>query len=570
MKVMINSFGEQIKMKKSELLKMMDDKLLESLFGFCYVRTNDSYEAQELCSDIVFALVKTARTDGEIDKPLPFIWRVARNVYANYSDSRKRRGELFYEGDAEELLLLLPAQEDAADDSDELMKIVFARIAFLTRAYREVMILFYIEGKSTAQIAGLTGASETAVRQRLFSARKKLRSEVTEMLDETGKNQKPVVLDKINLSIWGNGDPKAGDPRNVCTRQFSKHIVWLCRKKPMSAVGIAEELHVPTVYVEEELEILQKGENGQYGLLRRMENGLYAINFVLFDRETMEEAAAIYQEYLPDVTAKIADFVKSHKEEYLTYPYLNKKTDLNLVLWQQTEHMIGEFRFAVQEILSKKYFKNVEQSKRPFTVYGYDAAKGYYESGSMNGAYGQNICGYSEVYCCNIGNRWIRQHFDCGLNVALDSQIQLALRAVEGLDISTLSEAEKEHAAKAVECGYLYREGERLYTKILVCKLKESVKCHYNSIFYDAANQFYAASGPESCCDEKTEEIAGKIADLIHKHVPEHLLGDYEAAAWLADLQVPDQLLGSLIEQGLLVPPKDGVGAEGCWIFVKK
>ncbi len=550
-------------MKKSELLKMMDDKLLESLFGFCYARTNDSYEAQDLCSDIVFALVKAARTEGEIDKPFPFIWQVARNVYANYAENRRRHDDLFYEGDAEELFSLFPAKEDGADDESELIKAVFARIAFLTRAYRKVMILFYLEGKSTASIAYLTGASETAVRQRLFSARKKLKSEVTEMMKETVKNQKPVILDEINLCIWGNGNPNGGDPRKVCTRQFSKQIVWLCQKKPMSAVGIAEELHVPTVYVEDELEILSKGEDGRYGLLRRMENGLYAINFVLFDRKTMEEVADIYREYLPGIGKTIADYFEAHKEEYLASPYLNRKADLNLVLWQQTEAVCNELRILVQTILSEKYFGHIEESKRPFTVYGYDASEGYFEGSSVNGAYGKNICGYSEVYCCNIANRWIRGRFDCGLNVAQDSQIQLALRAVDGLDISSLSEAEKEHAAKAVENGYLYREGEKLYTRILVCKLKDGVDSYRRSVFYDATNRLF-----EGGFDKEASKVAERIADLLHKNIPQHLLGDYREAAFLVSLQMPDQLLGSLVEQGVLAPPKDGVGAEGCWIFV--
>ena len=81
---------------------------------------------------------------------------------------------------------------------------------------------------------------------------------------------RPVALDKMDYVIWGTGDPFWGDPRNVCTRMFSNHIVWLCRKKPMSASEIAEELNVPTVYVEEELQILRKGENEKYGFLRRL------------------------------------------------------------------------------------------------------------------------------------------------------------------------------------------------------------------------------------------------------------------------------------------------------------
>ena len=61
-------------MKKQELLKIIDGNLLEKLSGFCYARTNDSYEAQDLCSDIIFALAKSAYTEGEIENLYPFVW----------------------------------------------------------------------------------------------------------------------------------------------------------------------------------------------------------------------------------------------------------------------------------------------------------------------------------------------------------------------------------------------------------------------------------------------------------------------------------------------------------------
>lgn len=67
------------------MLKYFDDDLLDKLFGFCYARTKDSYEAEELCSDIRYELVKAANTVGKIADAYPFIWRVARNVYADIS-----------------------------------------------------------------------------------------------------------------------------------------------------------------------------------------------------------------------------------------------------------------------------------------------------------------------------------------------------------------------------------------------------------------------------------------------------------------------------------------------------
>ena len=97
------------------------------------------------------------------------------------------------------------------------------------------MIMFYLHRLSTSEIAKHLNISEGAVRQRLYSARKKLKSEVEEM---TQISNKPVSLDKIDYVIWGTGNPGWGDPRKVCKRMLSKHVIWMCLKKPMSASEI--------------------------------------------------------------------------------------------------------------------------------------------------------------------------------------------------------------------------------------------------------------------------------------------------------------------------------------------
>lgn len=541
-------------MKKRDLLNFLDDDLLDRLYGFCYARTNDSYEAEELCSDIVYALVKAAHSEGEIESVYPFLWRVARNVYADFSDKRRKYAETVYEGDSEKILLEAAREEDS-DDTAELLTSVYRRMAFLTKAYREVMILFYLDGLSTAQIAERQGTSEGAVRQRLFSARQKMKGEVKEMAETY---HKPVALDQVDFVIWGDGDPGWGDPRNTCKRLFSRHIVWLCHKKPMRASEIAEELNVPTVYVEEELEILCKGENGKYGLLRCLENGKYAINFILLDKEAFEKANAIYTERLPKICEVISDYIETHKAEYLAFPYLNRKADMNLILWQQVYRMADAFEYCVQIELEKKHFADIARTDRPFSVYGY-VNNGRTYSGGWDGVDAQNVCGFSKVHLANIYGTRIKKHFACGLNVSTEPQIQLALRAIEGLDISSLSETEKEHAAKALEQGYLYRDGNMLYTKILVSALSDS-----NRLFdiSEALQRGYF--------DADAEAVAEKAAAFIRKSVPDYLLGEWGLANALASLPVRDAVMECLIEKGVLIPPEDGIGAEGCWMCVEK
>ena len=122
-----------------------------------------------------------------------------------------------------------------------------------------------------------------------------------------------------------------------------------------------------------------------------------------------------------------------------------------------------------------------------------------------------------------------------------------------------LSEDEKEHAAKAIECGYLYREGDMLYTKILVSSWKER-----SSVFE------FSWNFPEQCFEAEAERVAEKIAGFIKKTVPKHLFTEWDYVNTLADLPTIDALVEILIEKGLLVPPEDGIGAEGCWMFVEE
>lgn len=302
-------------MKRHELLEYFDGELLDKLFGFCYARTSDSYEAQELCSDIIFALVKAAHSEGEISSLYSFIWRVARNVYADFSADRRKRAEAFYEGDA--------------------------------------------------------------------------------------------------------------------------------------------------------------------------------------------------------------------------------------------------FSCNVESVLKERYFKRIKEAERPFSVYGYvDNGRTY--GGGWDGADARNICGYAMVQLENIYLTRIRKHFHCGWNVSNDPQLQLAIRAIDGVQVSSLSETEKEQAAKAIECGYLYREDDMLYTEILVNTVQDRGRLF--DISRGLRNGYF---------EEEAALVAEKLAALIRKSVPDYLLGEWRYANDLANLPVIDSLVEALIEKGILIPPEDGIGAEGCWMAVE-
>lgn len=292
-------------------------------------------------------------------------------------------------------------------------------------------------------------------------------------------------------------------------------------------------------------------------MLRRLDNGRFIINFILLDKETIGKAHYIYIAQLPEISDVIERFIQENKERFLSFPYLNHKVDLNIVLWQQVYIMSRSFSSAVYNILDEKYFSGISKTERPFSIFGSESNGIYYGSG-CDGISATNICGYAQVHLENMYTKHIKYHLECGHNIANDPELQLAIQAINDINIKSLSEQDKEHAAKAIECGYLYRDGDILYTKILVSNISDSKQLH--DISSDVKNDYLDAS---------IDKVAANIAKLIAENIPEHLLGEWWLVNELAEIPIMDLLADILIYKGILIPPENGIGAEGCWMNIE-
>lgn len=247
-------------MKTNEAIKLIGDKeFLDKIYQFSYRRCNTSYEAEDLCSDIILAVISAVHNQEDIESFYAFVWTVARRVYADYSEKRNQsrqtvsieNSDLPFSAKENEIDLFL---EEAAEQ--EQIKKIFAEISFLSKAYREVMVLYYIDELKVKDIATKLNINETTVKQRLFSARNTVRKEVETM------NERKYTLKPVSLAFIGTGNPTGNDPRTKAERILSQNIVYACKDKAKSVKELSEELCVPMRYIEDELDIQIKGENG--------------------------------------------------------------------------------------------------------------------------------------------------------------------------------------------------------------------------------------------------------------------------------------------------------------------
>src|SRR5262245_53656241 len=126
---------------------------------------------------------------------LPWLRQVARNHahHALRTRIRRRRWLVPFAGQ-EERLEAMPAPDSGLRqrllDAEQRRALGHA-LASLPEDKREVLILFYREGQSVAQVATLLDLSEDAVKKRLSRARTALRGMVLDELDESLKRTAP-------------------------------------------------------------------------------------------------------------------------------------------------------------------------------------------------------------------------------------------------------------------------------------------------------------------------------------------------------------------------------------------
>lgn len=546
-------------METNEMLKAIGEKeLLDKLYGFAYPRCSSSFEAEELCSDIVLAVLTAIKKQSRVENFYAFVWTVARRVYADFCEKRKKasktvsieNGGLDFASEASGIDDIIEA-----DEASRQLKRIYREIAFLSKEYRDVMVMFYLDEMKVKDIASRLGIPENTVKQRLFSARNTVRKEVNNM------ENKNLSLKPISFYYFGTGNPVGNQPSVVTQRTFSQNLVYLIKNKAKSARELSEELCVPMLFIEEELEIQCRGINGEYGMVRKLENGKYIANVIVADYNEAVESQKIFGRHLPEMAEVVKEIIAQNKEKMLSFPFLSKQTDTGFILWNLVKRSSWQLLSKVQKLLAEKYFADITPASRPYTQ---AAIASPYESGSVISSYGcdgidaSESCGYKHVFMSNLYGPRLEAHFHCGHNIGTDPLILLMLRSIGGLKTDSLSESEKETAAKAIECGYIRKNGDLLEPNVLVLERQNE-------------QAFYSLLQICDKLDNVAEDIAKELAEFIKSHLPKHLENEFLTySSLIASACLGSDLIEECIKEGILTCPESRLCGEGVIVIVEK
>lgn len=152
----------------------------------------DVHASEDIAQEAFLSAWQNLRKLNNAASFLPWLRQITRNLARDHLRSQYRRAPPG--GDVESLIASVadphpgPAEQlgDAQDHA-----IAAAVIDSLPEESREVLLLYYREGQSSRQVAGLLGLQDAAVRKRLSRARERVREELLQRLGEFAKSTAP-------------------------------------------------------------------------------------------------------------------------------------------------------------------------------------------------------------------------------------------------------------------------------------------------------------------------------------------------------------------------------------------
>lgn len=160
---------EQVNATAEQLLTRYGNSILR--LAYSYLHNLD--DAEEILQETLIQYLKAAPVWENEAHEKAWLFRVAANLSKNrISYNHVRRTDAL--------------SETLAAEQQEDLSFVWDAVKELPVNYREVIHLFYCEGLSTAQIAGVLRAKESTIRSRLMRGREKLKSILKEGYDFGG------------------------------------------------------------------------------------------------------------------------------------------------------------------------------------------------------------------------------------------------------------------------------------------------------------------------------------------------------------------------------------------------
>lgn len=292
---------------------------MRTLYLWSLHKVSDTYKAEDLCSEIILAVMQSAPNLKNDDAFFAFVWKVAANTYKYYL---RRQGRNEHSPISEDL----PQWDDVLDSLCDKAQLNSLRreIAFLSLKYRLCTVAYYYDKLSIKDIAEKYGLTPQTVKFNLFQSRKILKEGIAMERQFGEKSFKPSPF--IFRTIV-NGDDNV-DFNTLFSRVLPGQILLSAYNEPLTLEQLSFELGVASVYIEDEVNVLL-----QYGFMKKQGDKKFQTNILIFTKGYIE---TIFDRLDEKYSARVKELLDSMREklpEVRKIGFAGCDLSDNLILW---------------------------------------------------------------------------------------------------------------------------------------------------------------------------------------------------------------------------------------------
>lgn len=305
-------------MKQTGATEFVEENL-KTIFAYALSRVPNREDAEDLTNDIVLAILQSADKIRNPEAFYGYVWGIAANTYRKFMRRKNR--------------FLWEEIEDTVSDDFDFTAAIAAKedvmrlhreIALLSKEYRECTIAYYYDGLSCAEVSKKLSISSEMVKYYLFKTRKILKEGIC-MEREFGEKSFHPTPFTFNTIFSGKFN---SEYRNLFSRKLPGQILMSAYYTSMTARELAIELGVASVYLEDELAVLEK-----YDLITKSAAGKYQTKLLIFTEDFTNEFHRKAKEYAVPALVEIIAGIEGKLGQIRDLNAICEKLSDSRLLW---------------------------------------------------------------------------------------------------------------------------------------------------------------------------------------------------------------------------------------------
>jgi len=150
----------------------------QRIFAYCLRVTGHSEDAKDIFQETFLKFFDSAKDHHKVDNVPAFLLTIGRNICINHKRNRKPNFSIedFHTW-----------TNDSDYERNEMLQLLASALELLETEYREAFVLRLYQGLSYPEIAKITGETTSAIKNRVWRAKEKIKEILTPYLEDLSK-----------------------------------------------------------------------------------------------------------------------------------------------------------------------------------------------------------------------------------------------------------------------------------------------------------------------------------------------------------------------------------------------